>query len=212
MDKRRAATYVVLYLVAVLAVAALSYLAISAYFGLPAVSPISRIVPAPLRHILPQPVKKKLFPSPTPLATHGEKPTSVEKVALKNSQYFFEVRGKFAAKPYYQSDILRGEFIIDQDPNGSRIPVIMTAKTGKINVGRSQGTLSGTTVWKLEDTEELRQAIKPGGPARLRIQFFSAILSEHDKLVKATLEGVMNGNWNIPEGFVFIPVMVGVVE
>ncbi|MBU1326779.1 hypothetical protein KKB64_01770 [Patescibacteria group bacterium] len=213
MEKRRAVTYVILYLLAVLAVAVLSYLVISAYFGLPAVPPsVSRLVPASIKNALPKAVKEKLLPSPTRAPTTGEKPASVEKVTLKNGQYFYEVRGKFAVKPYYQSDILRAEFIIDEDPNNSRIPVIMTAKTGKINVGRSQGSFSGTTVWKLEDTEALRLSIKPGEPARLRIQFFSPVLSEHDKLVKATLEGIMNGNWNIPEGFIFIPMMVGVVE
>lgn len=198
MDTKSGWKYVLLGVGALLVVMVIVYLRVSTYFHIPLVS----LLPStPLTQSVP-------IVSPTPRV----KPTSVEKVTFGNGQYYFEIRGKFAAKPYYQDDILRGEFIINEDPYGLRIPVIMTVKTGTINVGRSKGSFSGTTVWKLEDTEALRLAIKPGEPARLRIQFFSSVLSKQEKLVKATLEGIMNGNWNIPKEFVFNPMMVGVVE
>lgn len=198
MDTNSKWKYILLGVGAFLVIVVIVYLRVATYFHIPLVS---LLPPLPF-------MKSAPGASPTPRV----KPTSVEKMTFKNNQYFFEVRGKFAAKPYYQGDILRGEFIIDEDPYNSHIPVIMTAKTGKINVGRSQGSFSGKTVWKLEDTEALRLEIKPGEPSRLRIQFFSQPLSRHETLVKATLEDIMKGNWNIPQEFIFIPIMVGVVE
>jgi len=198
---------IVLYVLAVAAVSLFSSLAISWYLGV-------SIMPPGIVSIVPGPLKKKFSPSPTttPASETIVKPTSVVKVTLKNGQYYYEIHGKFLNKAYYQKDILRDEFVIDEDPYNHRLPVIMTAKTGKINVGRSKGSFTGTTVWKLESTEDLKSAIKPTQPAQLRIQFFSTVASEHDRLVKRTLDGIIEGNWSIPEGFVFIPVMVGVVE
>lgn len=204
--KRRFAFNVLLYLGAVFIVALISSAAISWYLGTP-------IVPSGIVSILPGSLKEKFVPSPAPTPTPGvSKPTSVTKVTLKNGQYFYEIHGRFPTNPYYQKDILRGEFVIDEDPYNQRLPVIMTAKTGKINVGRSKGNFAGTTVWKLESTEALKSAIVPNQPVQLRIQFFSTVLSEHDRLVKKTLDAIIEGKWSIPDGFVFIPVMVGVVE
>lgn len=189
---------ILLYAGAVAVIAFISSTAISWYLGVPII-----------------PLKGKFALSPTTTPPSGQtavKPTSVTKMTLKNGQYFYEIHGRFPTNPYYQKDILRGEFVIDEDPHNQRLPVIMTAKSGKINVGRSKGSFAGTTVWKLESTEELKRAIKPNQLAQLRIQFFSTVLSEHDRLVKRTLDGIIEGNWSVPDGFVFIPVMVGVVE
>jgi len=183
--------YIILSIAGVLVIAFISSTAISWYLGVPLI-PISKPVPSPTKTVV--------------------KPTSVKKVTLKNGQYFYEIHGQFPTNPYYQNDLLRGEFTIDEDPYTRKVPVVMTAKTGKINVGRSKGGFSGTTVWKLESTEALKSAIKPNKPVQLRIQFLSTALSAHDRLVKKTLDSIIIGDWTIPKDFLFIPVMVGVVE
>jgi len=194
MDTNTKWKYILLGVGAFLVAIVIIYLRVAAYFHIPV---ISLLPPLP-------------FATTTPSST--TRPTSVVKTTLDKGGFYFDIHGKFPAKPYYLKDTLRGEFVIDEDPYGSRIPVIMTAKTGKINVGRAQGSLAGTTVWRLEDTEALRLAVKPGGPASLRIQFFTPVLSEYETMINAALENITRGNWNIPKDFVFVPVSVAVVE
>jgi hypothetical protein len=174
------------------------YLLVSSFFHIPFVS----LLPSNAL------TKNALIVSPTPKM----KPTSVKKVIFANGQYYFEVRGKFPSKPDYRNNILFGEFVIDEDPNNTRIPVMMTVKGGKINVGRSQGSFSGTTIWKLEDTDVLLAAIKPNEPAQLRIRFLSSVLSQQDQRINSMFEGIINGNWSIPDNIVLNPPMVGVVQ
>ncbi len=175
------------------------YLRVATYFHIPLVS----LLPStPL-------TQRFLVPSPTPRV----KPTSVQRFTSTNGVVSYNVRGKFVISPTYNAlNVLQSDFVIDEDPVSHRISVIMTIKTGKINVGRSQGSLKGTTVWKLEDTESLRQSIQVNAPAQLRLQPVSPTLTAYDLSVQKTMDSIIAGSWSIPVDFVLHPPMVGVVQ
>lgn len=148
-----------------------------------------------------------------PTQQKGKPPTSVQRFTLTSGVVSYNVRGKFVTNPAYNAqNVLQSDFVIDEDPASHRIPVVMTIKTGKINVGRSQGSLNGTTVWRLEDTESLRQSIKVNAPAQLRLVPVSLALTAYDLSVQKTMNSIMASNWSIPDDFVLHPPMVGVVQ
>ena len=191
--------YVLLGVAAFLVVVVLVYLRVAASFNIPLVS----LLPS-----TPFTTGSSLI-SPTPSA----KPTSIKRFTSSTGTVSYEVRGKFVTTPMYNAqNVLQSYFVIDQDPSNHRIPVVMTLKTGKINVGRSQGSLTGTTVWKLEDTESLRQSIKVNAPAQLRLQPITSVLTDYDLSVQKTMDSILAGYWSIPEGFVLHPPMVGVIQ
>lgn len=191
--------YILLAAYAFLVVVVGVYLLVSTYFHIPLVS----LLPS-----LPF-MKSAPVASPTP----GIKPTSVQRFTSTNGVVSYAVRGKFVTNPTYNAlNVLQSDFVIDEDPSSHRIPVVMTIKTGKINVGRSQGSLQGTTVWKLEDTESLRQSINVNAPAQIRLQPVSPELSAYDLSVQTTMDSIITGNWSIPGDFVLHPPMVGVLQ
>ncbi len=191
--------YILLSIGAFFVIIVIVYLRVAADYHIPLVS------------LLPSLPFMKSAPVATP--TPGVKPTSVQRFTSSTGMVSYTVRGKFVTTPIYnEQNVLQSEFVIDQDPSAQKIPVIMTIKTGKINVGRSQGNLNGTTVWKLEDTESLRQSIKVNAPVQLRLQPITPTLTPYDLSVKETMDSVMAGYWSIPDDFVLHPMMVGVVQ
>lgn len=207
MDKKTI-RYILLYVGIALGVMVISYIGVSLYLGVP-------FVPTQVSQLLPQSVREIVAPSPIQPAGQktgqpGTPPTSVKKLPFINGATVYILKGRFIAKPSYQGDLLRGEFVIDEDPFAARVPVIMTARDGNINVGRFQGSLTGSSTWKLEPTETLRELIEPNAPAQLRIQYFPDNPNSNPNERRA-LENILKGNWENEE-FVFLPAMVGIVE
>lgn len=207
MEKKSPWLLILFFVVITAAATTVGYVLTAWYLKLP-------LLPPPVENLLPASVKKVLLPSPasTPVPGPPQKPTSVQKLSFPDGIILYTLSGRFPTKLFYQNEILRGEFIIDEDPTNQRIPVIMTSRQGKINIGRSPGSLAGDTTWKLEETEVLRQLVKPGGVAQLRIQIFPDRQTDYDRQARRTLEALMSGNWTLPENFILAPTMVGVVE
>jgi hypothetical protein len=143
----------------------------------------------------------------------GVKPTSVEGFTTSRGVKWYTVKGKFVTLPVYDTNnVLTSNFVIDGDPDGHRIPVTMTQLSGKVYVERFQGSLNGEAVWNLEDTESLQRSIKVNAPALLRLQPIMEKLAPYDLLVEKVMDGIIAGNWSIPDNFSLSTRMVGVVE
>lgn len=191
--------YLLLGIGAFLVVIVLVYLRVAASFNIPLVS------------LLPLTPLTQSLPSVPP--TPGVKPTSIQRLSASTGTVMYIVLGKFVTTPSYDAqNVLQSDFVIDGDPTSQKIRVVMTIKTGKINVGRAQGSLHGTIVWKLEDTESLRQSIHVNAPAELRLQPISTSLTAYDLSVQKTMDSIMAGYWSVPADFVLHPPMVGVVQ
>jgi len=204
MNNKTNILYVLLLLVAISVILFMGYLFIGTYHNVP-LSSLLALVPK-TTSINPQTSPASLMPST------GAKQTSIQKITLPNGLASYTIRGKFVTQPTYNvRDVLQSYFVIDGDPSSNQILVIMTSRTGKINVGRSKGSLDGVTMWKIEDTESLRKSIKVNAPAQLRINPNMSGDSKTAIYIENVLNGMMNGNWSMPDNFNLNPPMVGVV-
>ena len=194
--------YILLGVGAFVVVIVIVYLRVATYFNIPLVS------------LLPlNPLTKSLSPPPT-LRILKEKPSSVKRLTMKNGAALYIITGKFVTSPTYNAqNILQGDFVIDGDPAGHRIPVVMTSKTDKMTVVRSQGSFDGgKNVVGSEDAESLRQSITAGAPVQLRIYPVAPGELTIDTAVQNVLDGIIAGNWSIPDDFVLHPPMVGLLQ
>ncbi|MCX6791652.1 MAG: hypothetical protein NT149_01275 [Candidatus Gottesmanbacteria bacterium] len=182
MDTKSRWKYVLVAVYAFLVVVVGVYLVVSKYYHVP------------LASLLPSNPSTKSMPvvSPSPRVI----PTSVQRLTSTNGVVSYNVNGKFVTNPTYTAqNLLQSDFVIDEDPSAHRIPVVMTSKTGEINVGRAKGSLMGRIDWKLEDAESLRQSINVDAPAQIRLQPLSSTLTAY-----------------IPDDLVLHPPVVVVVE
>jgi hypothetical protein len=148
-----------------------------------------------------------------PQSPPGKKPKSVIKSLLKDGRPVYTVYGSFPAVPKYDThNILTGSFIIDEDPRSRPIPIIMTLKNAKINVGTAKESLHKTIVWELESTDSLRQKIQASEAGMLRLMAIEKTNSEYDTDVERVMNSIIEGYWNIPDDFVLHPPMVGVIH
>ena len=146
--------------------------------------------------------------SQTPIIT---KP--IQRFTTTKNVKLYVITGKFVTNPTYNAqNVLQGDFVIDNDPTSHRIPVIMTSKTDTITVGRSQGNFDGKTVVGPENTENLRQSITINAPVQLRIYPITTKKTENDMMMQKVMDGLLAGTWSIPDDFVLLPSMVGIVE
>jgi hypothetical protein len=196
MNNKPSRLYTILVIGAVIAVVIMVYLLVGTYFNVPLTSLLpftSTIQPT-------QPAGKKL--------------TSVKEIAMSNGQYQYVISGKFVTTPEYnRQNILQSDFVIDGDPRANRIPVYMTAKTGKISVGKAPDATFNKIVWAIIPTEELRKAIHLNVPAQLRTWYSPKkntipILS----VFHNALEQIMSGEWNMPPDFYLTPTDVVVMQ
>lgn len=156
------------------------------------------------------------FPFARPTPTTGQQkqtvpPTSITKLTLSNGSVLYKITGKFVTAPSYQRDLLRGEFVIDQDPTNQRIPVLMTERNGVITVGRTKSSDFEMAAWKQEPTETLKNAIVINKTVQLRIQIIPGQPLGYPK-TETYLDQLMKGSWNLPPNFLFVPTMVGVTQ
>ena len=191
--------YLLLGIGAFLVVIVLVYLRVAASFNIPLVSLLPSV---PFMNNVPA-------VSPTPVV----KPTSVQRLDFPNGTVLYTIKGKFVASAsYHKSGLLRSDFVIDEDPYGSHIPVYMTKQDGKINVGKSSDATFGKITWTLTPTEELRKAIRPNGPALLQIQYFPDQQDPARAVFQLALDHIRQGAWSLPQNFIFIPSGVAVVQ
>jgi len=123
------------------------------------------------------------------------------------------ITGKFVTTLVYnEQQLLQGDFVIDGDPSSHSIPVVMTRKTGNINVIRTQEKLDGTNAVKPEDTESFRQSIIVNAQIQLRIYSLASEKSANDKIEEKVLDGMIAGNWSIPDDFIIDPPMIVVLK
>jgi hypothetical protein len=166
------------------------------------------------------PSDQPLFSSPprsggtgAPQTTPGKKPKSVIKSVLKDGRAVYTLYGVFATAPAYNPvNILEGTFVIDEDPKARRIPIIMTMRDAKINVGTAKESLHKDIVWNLESTESLRGKIQTGEAGMLRLYAVDKTNSAYDTGVERVMNSIIEGYWNIPDDFVLHPPMVGVIQ
>ena len=198
MDANTRWKYILLGVGAFLVVIFIVYLRVATYFKIPLVSLLPSL---PFTQNLP-------IASPTPRV----KPTSVQRLDMVTGTVLYTVKGKFVTSPSYVSGLLHSDFVIDEDPYGSRIPVYMTKQGGKINVGKAPDASFRKIVWTLTPTEELQKAIRPNGPALLQIQYFPNHQDPSRSVFQPALDRIIQGTWNLPQNFIFIPAGVAVVQ
>lgn len=159
-------------------------------------------------------IRLSLSPSPTPIQVGGNDTLrkAVVKTTFQNGDFFYSVNGHFVDRPSYQDDMLRGEFIIDGDTIGTRIQINMGSKKGTMNFGVFQGSLIGNATWRLVPTDEVKSRVMPEKPAQLRLVYQKdQQLSEFDQQTIAIMNQLAGGSFSLPERFVIVPMMVGVV-
>jgi hypothetical protein len=171
----------------------------------------------PLASLLPSGPWTKSIPisSPTP-RTPKEKyipPPPVRRITIPDGRVMYLITGKFVTNPTYNTQqVLQGDFVIDGDPTSHTIPVVMTSKTGHISVLRTLGSSVGKITAESEDTESFRQSITAPEPAQLRLYTIASGKSANDMIEEKVLDGIIAGNWSIPNDFVIDPPMIVVVQ
>jgi hypothetical protein len=201
MDKKQLLLSILLYLGAIVIVFVISYIALGRFLGIRPNIPFLSNLP--------------LLPSATPMPPGGSEALkkAVVKTTLANGGYFYSINGRFGVAPYYQGEILRGEFVIDGDTTGTRIPVLMTSRTGNMNFGTFKGSYTGDSTWSLVPTDLVKASVTTAKPAQLRLVYqANQKLTEFDRTVINALDKMAAGTFSVPEQFVLIPVMVGVVQ
>ncbi len=190
--------YILLGVGAFAVVIVVVYLRVATYFNIP------------LGSLLPSlPFTKNLsLVSPTPRV----KPTSVQRLDMVNGTVLYTVKGKFVTTPTDVSDLFRSDFVIDEDPYKSHIPVYMPSKDAKMNMGKATDSLFRKIVWKLTPTEELRKAIRPNAPALLQIEYYPNQQDPARAVFQPALDRMIQGTWDFPQNFIFVPAGVAVVQ
>jgi hypothetical protein len=188
--------YLLLGIGAFLVVIVLFYLRVASSFNIPLVSLLPSIP----------------FMKNAPAASHtpGVGPKSVERYTSPRGIVSYIVIGKFITTPTLEQNILRSDFVIDEDPTGHKIPVVMDHTE---YFAEFPGSIQGVAVWKRQVAQEtISQSIKVNVQAQLRILSVSSPPAPYDMSVQKTMENIMNGSWTVPADFVLHPWMVGVVQ
>lgn len=197
--------WLIIYLVAAAVLVVLSYLAIGWYFGAyPKVPVISDLLSPSL-------VSPTAAPPPVAGKTAAQK-LAVTKTTVKDGGFFYKINGHFLKRPDYQGNILKGDFVIDGDPRQTKIKVLMTAKTGRINMGTFKGSFAGTEIWRLVPTDLLKGEIKDLASVELRLYFASTKADAYNQEVQRVLDLAASGTAAIPDNFALVPSMVGLIE
>jgi hypothetical protein len=154
-----------------------------------------------------------LTPSPT-LRLVQAKLVPIKRLTMTNGAPLYIITGKFVTTPTYNAEnILQGDFVIDGDPLNQSIPVVMTKETGEIAVVKSQGSFDGgTNTVVSEDTESFREGLTAGEPIQLRIYPVATVSAADEKAVEKVLDGIIAGNWSLPNDFTLHPPMLGVIQ
>ncbi len=195
--------WLIIYIAVAAVLGVLSYLAIGWYFGAyPKVPVISDLLPS---------LPTRVTPSPT-LGPGLVSKLAVTKTEIKDGGFFYKINGHFLKRPDYQGDILKGDFVIDGDERQTKIKVLMTAKTGRINMGTFKGSFAGTEIWRLVPTDLLKQEIKDLAPVQLRLYFASTKADTYSQEVQRVLDLAAGGIAAIPDNFALVPSMVGLIE
>jgi hypothetical protein len=203
MEHKSNGLYTLLIIGAVIATIIIVYLLVGTYYNVPLTSLI--------------PFTTKIEPTTSPqgarIEPSGKKLVPVQKFTLPSGLVLYVVTGKFVSAPAYNAQgILQGDFVINEDPVGHKIPVIMAKKTDKISYTKSTGSFDGKTVVGTEDVETLRTSIVVNAPAQLRIYPITPGKTPTDILVQKVMDGIIGGNWSILGTFTITPNTVGVIQ
>jgi len=206
MNNKSNILYVFLILGAISVVMFMLYLFIGTYNNVPIASLLpfaSRKQSATLRDGI---------PSPSPKPANKNLP-SVQRIVSSTGLVVYIVQGKFVTAPTYNSiGMLQGDFVIDRDPLSHKIKVIMTSATGKMNVSKSEGSFDGKTLVGTEDGDNIRQSITVNAPVQLRVYSTGSVPSASDKLEQKVLDGIIQGDWSIPDNYILSPPSIGFIE
>jgi hypothetical protein len=201
MNNKSNVLYALLLLAALTAVMFMVYVFIGTYHNVP------------LASLVPVISKTKLVGLPTivPSSPTGTIMAPIQKFDQPKG-LLYVVTGKFVTAPTYNAkNVLQGYFMMNQDPTFHKILVILGKKTDKITVGTSQGSFNGRTTITSEDVDALQKSIKVNATVQLRFSIGSEKSANNDAL-QLVLDGIMKGDWSIPNTFILNPSIVGIIQ
>jgi len=130
-------------------------------------------------------------------------------------RHYYAMTGQIVAKLRVDGEIIRGEFILDDDPSKTRLPVIFTPNSmGKFALARFNGVFAeGAERATLVDASEVVSAAAPKTQIQLRIMYHdSQTPTAEDLRAQAFLESVIADNPSTPVNILLQPAGVGVLE
>jgi hypothetical protein len=206
MNNKSNALYIFLAVGAVAVAALMLYLFIGTYRNIPITSLL------PLKGFTQQTISPNSTSSGVPFQSTGKSEPSVQRFIAPKGIILYLVQGKFVTTPTINAiGALQADFIIDGDPKNHKIKVIFTGRNGWVVVGRSEGSFSGRTTLKGEHVDTLGASLKANVPVRLRLYPEGSVLSLSDKLEQKVMDGIIKGDWSIPDNFVLNPPGVGII-
>lgn len=160
------------------------------YYGVPAWSIFSTGVRKGISFVK-IPTTSTLFaPTAPSVTTEGAsiKLLSITKTTLSDGAARYVLYGKFVTQLTKEGNSLRGEFVVDGDPNASYITVTISPTVEPVLLGRLSKTHQGETVWEEKTIEEVQKAVETNAPAQIWWTLPPVSLQRQDQILADTLD------------------------
>ncbi len=135
------------------------------------------------------------------------------KGSFENGRYFVSVEGQVLGIPQKRFDDYVGEFVITEDPQRHKFPLVFRATEGVYPIGLFTGSFSGAYTTKLLSLNEVIPYLQTEKGVQLRFMYYPAeYLSDEDRTVQSMFNAFLQDDWTIPNGVTLVPDGVGVIQ
>lgn len=144
----------------------------------------------------------------------------IEKGILPEDKGFsYELEGTFTEEIRLDDGFMRGIFVLNDDPLGRNIEIVLGTPDGMVYTGYYEGSFDSASTWQFRETSTIASALSPGDPVKITVVlsratttdgYFKDVVDALDTIAKEF--SMDEFNYRIPENFVLAGTRIGLIQ